>query len=168
MVEPINSTPQKENEMRKTVLIFLVLFLSLSALTFKAHISIPNTDANVGSIVEIPINVKDASGIAGFQATVTYDASVVQATGVTVGELTSGWMITPNIKNEGQISVVGIDTSLKGLQGSSGSLVKLKFKIVGQSGKRSNLKFTMCKLSDTSGVEIPSNCKQGSIKINNK
>jgi len=154
--------------MKKTVLIFLVLFLSLSALTFKAHISIPNTDADVGTVVDIPINVEDASGIAGFQAAVTYDASVVQATEVAAGELTLGWMITPNMKNEGQIKVVGIDTSLRGLQSSSGSLVKLRFKIVGKSGKKSSLKFTMCKLSDTSGVEIPSNCKQGNIKINNK
>jgi hypothetical protein len=151
--------------MRKTLLVFSLIFLFLSANAFAANISIPKTNADAGTAVEIPINIDDATGVAGFQFTITYDASVLNATGTVVGDLTSGWTITRNMSDTGQIKVAGFDASLNGLGSTTGSLVKLKFKVVGKSGNKSILKFTDCKLSDTAGNKIHSSCNKGTIKI---
>ncbi len=151
--------------MRKRLLAFFLVFLALSANAFAANISIPKTNLDEGVAVEIPINIDDATGVAGFQFTITYDASVLNATGTVVGDLTSGWTITRNMSDTGQIKVAGFDASLNGLGSSSGSLVKLKFKVVGKSGNKSILKFTDCKLSDTTGNKISSTCNKGKIRI---
>jgi hypothetical protein len=152
-------------EMRKTIFVLSLIFLFLSANAFAANISMPVTKADTGAVVIVPINIDDATGVAGFQFTITYDVSVLNATGTVVGDITSGWMITRNMSDTGQIKVAGFDTSLNGLGSTSGSLVKLKFKVVGKSGNKSSLKFVDCKLSDTAGNKIPSTCNKGNVRI---
>jgi hypothetical protein len=152
-------------EMKKILFVFSLIFLFLSAHAFAANISIPKTNVDVGTAIEIPINIDNATGVAGFQFTITYDVSVLNATGTVVGDLTSGWMITRNMSDTGQIKVAGFDTSLNGLGSTSGSLVKIKFKVIGKSGNKSSLKFADCKLSDTAGNKIPSTCNKGNVRI---
>jgi hypothetical protein len=152
-------------EMRKTLFVFSLIFLFLSVNAFAANISMPVTKADAGAVVVVPINIDDATGVAGFQFTITYNASVLNATGTVVGDLTSGWTITRNMSDTGQIKVAGFDASLNGLGSSSGSLVKLKFKVVGKSKDKSILKFTDCKLSDTAGNKIHSSCNKGRVRI---
>ena len=98
--------------MRRLPWAFFLILLSISTHAFAATISIPDNDAVAGAEVEIPVTVDDAKGMAGFQFTITYDASVLQATGAAVGELTSGWMITPNTTDKGHMKVAGVDPSL--------------------------------------------------------
>ena len=151
--------------MKTMFLALAVIFVSLSVQAFAANISIPDTDATEGATIEVPVTVDGAKGTAGFQFTVSYDASALQATGATAGDLTSGWMVTPNTNEAGQMKVAGVDTTLAGLQGSSGSIVKLQFKALGKPGAKSTLKFTTCKLSDSMGNKMASACKEGQIKI---
>jgi hypothetical protein len=151
--------------MKKMLLALVLVFVSLSVQAFAANISTPDTDADAGATIEIPVMADSAKGTAGFQFTVSYDASALQAIGAEAGDLTSGWMITPNVSESGQMKVAGIDTSLTGLRNGSGKIVKLQFKAVGKPGTKSTLSFTTCKLSDGSGNKIASTCKEGQIKI---
>ena len=151
--------------MKKMLLALTLVFVSLSAQAFAANIMIPDTDSDAGATIEVPVTVDSAKGAAGFQFTVTYDASALQATGATAGDLTSGWMVTPNVSESGQMKVAGVDTTLAGLQGSSGSIVKLQFRALGKAGAKSTLNFTTCKLSNTLGNKIASTCREGHIKI---
>jgi len=154
--------------MKKVLLALVLIFLGVTSHVFAATITIPDTSADVGGIVVIPVNVDNAKGIAGFEFTITYDASALKATGTVAGDITSGWMITPNTTQSGQLKVAGLDTSLTGLSGVSGTLVKLQFKVLGKPGKKNDLEFTICKLSDSKGNKILSTCKPGEIKVSGK
>ena len=151
--------------MKKVLVLLVMVFVGLSAQAFAATVSIPDTDANPGAAIEIPVTIDDATGLLGFQFSVSYDAEALQAVGTKAGELTSGWMIVPNLSERGMIKVAGIDTSLTGLGKGVGNIVKLQFKVVGKPGKKNTLSFAVCSLSDSEGKKIASTCKEGQIKI---
>ena len=129
-------------------------------------ISIPASSGNSGSTIEIPININDATGIVAFQFTITFDNSVLQATGIQAGSLTSGWMITPNTTVPGQVKVAGINPSVQGLPGESGSLIKIVFSVTGNPGDTTNLNLTESKLSNPSAVSIPHIIQNGTFNVN--
>lgn len=152
--------------MKKVLTLLVMVFVGLSAQAFAATVSIPDTDASADRAIEVPVMVDNAARITGFQFTVTYDASALQATGAGAGDLTSGWMITPNTNEAGQMKVAGVSTTLQELRaGSSGSLANLKFKVIKKSAKNSTLAFNVCSLSDSSGNKLSATCKEGQIRI---
>ncbi len=130
-----------------------------------ADLSIPNSSAAPSSTVSIPINVNQANGIAGFQLTVTFDSSVLKATGASAGNLDSGWLITPNTNTAGQITIGGFSSNLTPLSSGSGSIVKIEFKVVGSNGDSTNLTFTNSKLTDKTAAVIPSQTQTGTFKV---
>lgn len=154
--------------MKKVLLALVLIFLSATTHAFAATISIPDTSSEAGGEVVIPVKIDDAKGIAGFEFTITYDAITLKATGAVAGDITAGWMITPNTTQSGQMKVAGLDTSLIGLSSVSGTLVNLQFKVLGKKVKKSNFEFTVCKLSDSKGNKIVSTCKPGEIKVSGK
>ncbi len=68
---------------------------------YDTRVSIPDTTGMIGDSVNIPITVSPLTPsmhVQSFQATVTYDSSVIHAVGiVSTGTLTSGWTYTTNI-----------------------------------------------------------------------
>ncbi|MCD6236599.1 MAG: hypothetical protein J7K13_01430, partial [Thermoplasmata archaeon] len=78
-----------------------VLFLGFIGFAYAAPtVEIPDTTVDQNTqTVEIPINIDDATGVAGFQFTVTFDQNVLNATGRAKGDLTSGeeWHISANV-----------------------------------------------------------------------
>jgi Cohesin domain len=151
--------------MRKTIWVALVVFLGVALPAWGGHVSMPQMDAKIGETVEVPVMVDDAGGIAGFQFTVSYDAKMLQTSGAGPGDLTGGWMVKANTAHKGEVTVAGVDTSLAGLGVASGSLAKLRFKVVAKKDGASDLTFDVCKLSDNAGAKIASVCDQGSIAV---
>lgn len=152
--------------MKKVLAWLIVIFVGLSAQAYAATVSIPDSDANPGAVIEIPIMVDNAARVTGFQFTVAYDASVLEAVGAGAGELTAGWMVTPNTNAAGQLKVAGVSTTLQALRsGSAGSIAKLQFKVIGKPGKKNDLSFSVCSLADSEGKKIAATCKGGQIKI---
>ncbi len=158
--------------MFKKVLRFLCLSIIVTALfaagaraNAAVTVSIYNQSAASGATVEVPINVDQANGIAGFQFTVTYDSSVLKATGVSAGGLDHGWLITPNTNTAGQIKIIGVSSSLTPLSSGSGSIVKIEFKVTGQNGDSTNLTFTNNKLTDKTAAVIPSQTQPGTFTV---
>ena len=127
-------------------------------------VSIPDTKAGAKEVVEVPVMVNDASGVAGFTFDITYDASVLQAIGVKTGSLTTGWMITPNTTTAGKIKIAGINLLLRGLHGGNGSLVKIQFKVIDNSKKDTALGFALSSLTNAKGDKIPLKTIPGKIK----
>lgn len=123
--------------------------------TIGANVSSPEITGAPGTTVEVPVNVDDSTGIAGFQFTVTFDPSELQATDVRAGDLTSSWLIISNINVPGQIRAAGIDKLLRGLPEGSGSLLKLVFKIK-NADKSPALIITESKLRDNQARAISS------------
>ena len=108
-------------------------------------VSLPNTTATPNSSIEVPITVGDIAGknVLSFQFTVTYNSGVLTAkddiivTGTMSG--TTGWSVTPNTNTPGQITIGGFGSnSLSG----SGTLLKLKFDVIGSQGTSSPLNFS--------------------------
>ncbi len=148
------------------LLFLLAIFVGLTAQAFAATVSIPDTDADGGKTIDVSVMIDNAARVTGFQFTVNYDASVLEATGASAGDLTSGWMITPNTNEAGKMKVAGVSATLQELSpGNSGSLTKLQFKVIGKPGKKNALSFSVCSLSDSEGKKIASTCKEGQIRI---
>ena len=122
-------------------------------------IDIPDTSVSMGTAtVEIPINLEDwnetEATVTGFQFTVTFDQTVLQATGATAGLLTTGWMIMPNTTVPGQITIVGADFTLVGFSSGTGSLCVMQFNVVGSAGDATNLTFMSSALSDADAQPV--------------
>ena len=97
-----------------------------------------------GAVLTVPLNVSDTTGqgILSYDFTLTYDQTVLtpQVTPYgTTGTLSSGFTITVNPNTPGTLVVSGFGTSpLSG----SGTLLNLKFNVVGAYPNCSNLNFT--------------------------
>ncbi len=127
--------------------ILLLLFFMMAEFAFSQSI-IPvslagDTTGVPGAAVNIQIKVGDLTdkGVIAYQAVITFDQSVLDATGASsTGTLSEPLGVpTANISVKGKITVGGFGTSpLSG----SGNLVTLKFKVVGQPGTTTNLVFS--------------------------
>jgi len=147
---------------KTAVLLFLFLAIPLAG----ANISIPSVSASSGSSIQVPVNIDDATDVGGYNFTVTFDQGVLQATGASSGSLTSGWMLTPNISTPGQITVAGLDISLEGLAGGSGSLVLLNFNVMGNAGSTTNLVFSgNNKINDVNAQNLAAVFQNGSFTV---
>ena len=124
-------------------LALLVLWLALTANLFAqsaVHVSLPTAASNNGTNVTMPITAGNTSGrgIIAFDATITYNAAVLQAVNVTATGLTQGWSITANTSVPGQIRIAAFNAiALSG----SGSLLNLTFTVVGTACAESALTF---------------------------
>jgi hypothetical protein len=91
----------------------------------------------------VPITVGDTTGqqINSYDLQVTFDPTVVQPSATaydTAGSLSSGMLITPNTDNSGHLVISAFQgTSIAG----SGTLINLKFTVVGSSGQSTALTF---------------------------
>ena len=131
-------------------------------------VTIPDTSANQGESITIPVNVNDLTGLGviAYQFTVMFDEDVLDATGASSeGTLTASWG-TPavNLNNSGEIEVGGY-TATDTLTGN-GILVNLDFNVVGNIGESTYLKFSFFAIfnsegalpADTSGATFTVNC----------
>ena len=126
---------------------------------------IPNTNGLHNSEVLIPIMINDATGVAGFQFSISFDPGVLEAIGADAGDLTSSWVISANTEIPGEIRIVGFNPNAEGLSGGSGSLCMIRFNVVGNSGWSTGLCFWESKLSDIGANEIPSNALCGAFAV---
>lgn len=108
-------------------------------------VSIPTTlTGQNGAVLSVPISVNDTTGqdIISYDFTLTYDQSVLtpQVTPYDLsGTLSSGFTVTVNATSPGTLVVSGFgSTALTG----AGTLLNLKFNVVGNYPSCSNLNFT--------------------------
>jgi hypothetical protein len=137
--------------------------LVVAASAFAGNLSIPDMSGEKGSTVEIPVNVGNAAGVAGFQITVNYDSSVLDCTQAASGNLTGGWSVTAKTE-KGKVNVGGFSPALSGLSGS-GNLAKIMCNVIGDSPKKSEVKISSKKLVDSKGSEIKSSGTNGIFKV---
>jgi hypothetical protein len=98
-----------------------------------------------GSTSTIPVLVGDTTGlnVIGYDFTMTFDSAVLSPQNPvfeTAGTLSAGWSITPNTSTPGQVRIVAFNPTPP-LSGS-GTLIKLKFTVVGSNGNSTPLTWT--------------------------
>lgn len=154
--------------MHKAAFILLMILLSnvFTPGADAATVSVPNTDAYLLNTIEVPVNIDNATGIAGFQLSITYDPTVIQALNVHPGTLatSSSWVIVRDISHNGKITIAAFDQALTELSGS-GSLVTITFNVLGGLGDTSPIDFTYFKLADSNGIEITSTATPGIVSL---
>jgi len=106
-------------------------------------VTLPSLSASPGSLVTVPITVGDTTGrsIISYDLQITYDPAVVQPASPafdSTGTLSSAMSITPNTAFPGHFIISAFQA--QNLSGS-GTLLNLKFNVVGTSGQNTTLVF---------------------------
>ncbi len=135
------------------------------------NVTIPSESISSTQTTEVPINIDNATDVAGFQFTLIYDPSVLtidnSSSFLSYGSLTSGWSIDGHVINAGRIRIIGTrvdDTAISG----SGSLAKIKFKASGSIGDKTTITFDYSDaniLTDRDGNAIQFNSTPGTVTI---
>jgi CSLREA domain-containing protein len=106
-------------------------------------VSLANLTGPMGSNISLPITVGDLTGrgVKAYDLQVTFNAAILELLPTpydTAGTLSSGMLITPNANNPGHLIISAFQaTDLSG----SGTLLNLRFKIIGQPGQTSSVNF---------------------------
>ena len=156
-------------------MVVLFLFTWISS-TGAVTVSIPNSMIQTGTAtVQIPIQINQADGVAGFQFALVFDPSVLQATGWSKGNLTTGNAWNPvanlNLQSQGQVMigsygfVAGTPGQIISLPSGGGSLIQILFNVLGGAGDYTYLSLTTSKLVNNNGTEIASSSLAGRILI---
>lgn len=100
-------------------------------------VSLPDLSGATGSVITVPITVEDLTGwgVVSYECQVSFDPAVVQPASPsydTSGTLSGNALITPNPGNPGHLIINGFQT---GAMSGAGTLLKLKFNVVGTSGQ---------------------------------
>ncbi|MFZ5516479.1 MAG: PKD domain-containing protein [Candidatus Zhuqueibacterota bacterium] len=132
-----------ERKVLACLLVIAVLLIGAFAASAQTvNVTIPNSGGATGASISIPIMVSDVSGldIFSYNLTLTFDQTVLDATGVTVvGALTEGWGAPTLSDTDGQIVIAGAGaTALTG----TGALVYINFTVLGGIGSHCDLTFT--------------------------
>lgn len=130
------------NKKRMSKLSAMLFFAACAGFIFAATVSIPDMEGGTGATVQVPVEVDDPSGIAGFQFTVTFSGDVLEPTGVSAGTLTGEWMFFCNTDIPGQVAVAALDPNLQELGDTAGSLVKISFLVKGELEETTPFAFT--------------------------
>jgi Cohesin domain/Dockerin type I domain len=106
-------------------------------------VTLPAVTASPGTQVILPVTIGDTTGaqIISYDLQITFDSSVVQPSSPsydTTGTLSSNMAITPNADNSGHLVISAFQTDpIAG----AGTLINLKFTVVGTSGQSTAMTF---------------------------
>lgn len=114
-------------------------------------VSIPNVTAAQGSIATVPIVVGDVTGlgVVSFDTHIAYDPAILQPATPPVdrtGTLSSGMAVNPVMHGPGHLV---ISAFLNGPIAGSGTLINLRFNVVGTTGQSTTIMFET--FTDTGG-----------------
>lgn len=146
------------------LVVLLAVLMTGIAAAAAVTLSAGTLQAQPGDTVEVPIQLSSAAGLGALHLEVSYDSSVLTAEDVTKGDLTSGnALLDSNNKQPGRL-IIGI-VSLDGIKGD-GIVAKAKFKVIGDAGKSSDLKFQNNQAWDRqTHAEVLVNSQPGKVTI---
>ncbi len=128
------------------------------------QVSVPNISAGTGETINIPVDIQDLSkfGVIAHQFDIRYNPKVLSpdtAAATIAGTLSEGMTVVSNSPEPGllKVGVFGIN-SIEG----KGTLIDLRFKVIGPEGSNSALQMVGFILNDGS---IPTVVNDGSITV---
>jgi hypothetical protein len=151
--------------------LILVALLLVTANAFATTLSMPSMNGDTGTTIDIPVTIDNATGVAAFQITVTYDSSVLNCTTVLKGSLIStGWdAMTVNATVPGQIFGTTNSSDLSELSGVGGDLALIRCAVLNNPGANTTLHFVASPATSlVNGIadSIPATLINGSFTIN--
>jgi subtilisin family serine protease len=111
-----------------------------------AMLNLPNTGGRPQTLVQVPVNLANVSGLAAADLTIAYSSVVLQVRQVGLGSLTPGWSLQANTATPGQIRL-SMSAQAGPVEGS-GVLAWIEFEVVGSAGSSCPLPITAAVLND--------------------
>ncbi len=119
-----------------------------------------------GTYVEVPVNIVNVRNgpLQGIRLTVDYAESVLNLTSISSGVLTSNW--TSNLGIDGHTVILATKYTNEAIpDGSSGSVVLLKFSVLGSPGDTSPMNLSAIELSNPDGEVGTAQAKNGTFTV---
>ena len=147
--------------------VFAIFELTALAAPTADNFGVDDANGLIGTYVTVPVNITNTSSgpILGIVFNIAYDKTVINVTGVSRGTLTSNW---GNLGFNNNFAW-GTRVLLSGpsahaiLNGSSGSVVLLNFRVIGGAPYKTDMNLSDIQLSDPSGNEGPAPVKNGTF-----
>jgi hypothetical protein len=162
------------NSKAMNVILVAVIVLSVqlptSAIPTADHFGVVDTGGYKDIYVLLPVNITNTQNgpIISLRFDILYDNSVINVVGTQRGDLTSLWdnLITNNLPWGTRVAMVYDGKDEHAIQnGSSGSIVLLKFSVIGEPGETSRMDFTGIQLADTDYKQGTALAKNGTFTI---
>ena len=144
--------------------IVAIILAGFSSNLSAQNASLPQIFADQGDAISVPLTISNMVNLEGADIIITFDASVINATGATLagGILENGnYGFQANTSTPGSITLVLYANAA--LYSGSGIVAYLQFNVVGNAGSSSSLTFTQFKVNETSYLSSTTN---GSVTIN--
>ena len=123
---------------------------------------IPDVTASTGSEVAVPVQFQEAQGIGGLMFDVSYGTSVLAFTRADPGSLAGDAVIEAREVDPGVIAIVV--ASGKDISGI-GTLVTLRFTVIGGEDSATSLTPAVIQAYDTNGGNITIQTQEGSVAV---
>jgi len=130
-----------------------------------AALIIPELTALPGDSIRIPINITEASGVAGADITVTYDPDVLKIDAVEKTDLSEQISMQPNINNPGKVILAMAGATA--IPDGSGAFVEMIFTVNlgAEIGTETPLSFDDAALYNENGENIAVGTQDGKVVI---
>ena len=123
-------------------------------------VSVPTLSADTGGTVEVPISVADVAGLLSGALTLSFDPTVLRATGARVGPVTAGWSLAANTATAGQVRLtLAGATSVS----ATGIVSYVAFDVIGAANASTPLTLSNVSLNDGA---IASQTAVGQLAVN--
>lgn len=127
-------------------------------------LTIPEVAAEPGESVTVPIDIDDASGLAGADITVTYNSSILTVDQVKSTTLSAGMNLVSNTNTPGRIILRMAGSAIVS---GSGALVDMIFTVSSSISEDTEtpVSFESAEAYDANGQNIPVSTQNGKVKI---
>lgn len=112
-------------------------------------LSMENGQGSAGQIVQLPIRILNAENIGNMDISLSFDSSVLSASSLTTGAITSDSLFVHNI-DDGIINISLVDDA--GISGN-GSIAVITFDVIGLEGDASSIVLSV-DANDVNGAEV--------------
>lgn len=102
-------------------------------------VNVGSAEAENGAIVKVPVTVSNNSGFTASLVNVTFDGKVLEYMGYEKGDVINDYEFVPA---DNAVSILHSEPELKDTT-KNGTLYTLKFKVVGKSGEKSEVKLNI-------------------------
>ena len=134
-------------------------------------LTIPNQDAEPGQPLALPVQISNATGVAGAELVVNFEPSVLSVTGVQTTALTGNFNVQWNVPTAGELRIslspkAGYEA---GLSSGSGDFVTINLAVSSAAplGSQSPVTLAMVRLSDTYSRNFETSALQTDVSAQN-
>ena len=130
-----------------------ILFLAFCVSAYGVEVSVPELSAAPGDTVTVGVSVDDATGVAGADIELEYDATILEAKEARATALATGLSMISNVGVAGMVTISMAGAN--GLAGGSGVLIEVDFAVKADASGESALTLSYVALYNEQALDLP-------------